>query len=95
LNTDKSAELFPVRRFTRSGVRRLGDEYQDIQSLDILVEWLENNDRYEWVELEADARGYLDDIVAKRADGVVELRQIKFSTASYKIEDALSWQILL
>jgi hypothetical protein len=95
LNTDTSAELFSVRRFTRSGVRRLGDEYQDIQSLDILVEWLENNDRYEWVELEADARGHLDDIVAKRADGVVELRQIKFSTASYKIEDALSWQILL
>lgn len=76
-------------------MRRLGDEYQDIQSLDILVEWLENNDRYQWVELEADARGYLDDIVAKRADGVVELRQIKFSTASYKTEDALSWQSLL
>lgn len=49
----------------------------------------------EWVELEADSRGYLDDIVIKRADGVIELRQIKFSTASYKIEDALSWQILL
>lgn len=73
----------------------MGDEYQDVQSLDVLVAWLENNDRYEWVELEADSRGYLDDIVIKRADGVIELRQIKFSTASYKIEDALSWQILL
>jgi len=95
LNTDASAKVFSVRRFTRSGVRRLGDEYQDIQSLDSLVEWLENNDRYEWVELEADARGYLDDIVLKRADGVIELRQIKFSTASYKIEDALTWQVLV
>lgn len=95
MKSDTSAGSLPAGRFTRSGVRRLGDEYQDIQSLDILVEWLENNDRYEWMELEADARGHLDDIVAKRADGVVELRQIKFSTASYKIEDALSWQTLL
>src|SRR5215216_4207219 len=64
-------------------------------TLDTLVEWLENNDRFEWVELEADDKGSLDDIVVKRSDGIIEVRQIKFSTVPQKIEYAWNWERLL
>ena len=47
-----------VPKLTRSGTRRLGDEYQDVQALDTLVEWLEHNERYHWVKLEADESGF-------------------------------------
>ena len=32
---------------TRSGARRLGDEYQDLIALEVLVDWLEHSERYE------------------------------------------------
>ena len=38
--------------YTRSGVRRAGDDYQDIIALVLLVEWLEHPERYKWVRVE-------------------------------------------
>lgn len=32
-------------KFTRTGVRRAGDDYQDVVALDLLVEWLEHPTR--------------------------------------------------
>lgn len=77
-----------VPRLTRSGARRQGDEYQDVQALNLLVEWLEQRDRYQRVQLEADGSGSLDDLLALRSDGVLEVWQVKFSTGSYTPEDA-------
>lgn len=63
--------------FTASGARRSGDEYQDLQSAEVLIEWLEQPDRYRVVRLEA-MDGSLDDIQAEHPDGSVVLLQIKF-----------------
>jgi len=37
---------------TRSGARRLGDDYQDQVALEVLVDWLEHSQRYQWVQPE-------------------------------------------
>ena len=63
--------------FTASGARRTGDEYQDLQSAEVLVDWLENPSRYQWVRLEA-MDGSLDDIQAEESDGRLKLLQVKF-----------------
>lgn len=66
-----------VTRYTASGARRLGDEYQDLHSAEVLVEWLEHPDAYRWVRLET-MEGSLDDIQAECADGSRRLLQVKF-----------------
>jgi NACHT domain len=65
--------------FTASGARRSGDDYQDLQSASILVEWLEQPQTYCWIRLEA-MDGSLDDIQAERSDGTRRLVQVKFAT---------------
>lgn len=65
--------------YTASGARRTGDEYQDLQSAEILIEWLEQPDAYRWVRLDT-MEGSLDDIQAEQADGTVRLLQVKFGT---------------
>ena len=65
--------------YTASGARRTGDEYQDLQSAEVLVEWLEQPDTYRWVRLDT-MDGSLDDIQAERADGTRRLLQVKFGT---------------
>ncbi len=65
--------------YTRSGVRRAGDDYQDIVALDVLVEMLEHPHRYLWARVEADDAEFLDDVVALRADGVIVAKQAKIS----------------
>ncbi|MEX2302987.1 MAG: ATP-binding protein [Bryobacterales bacterium] len=81
--------------YTRSGVRRAGDDYQDIIALEVLVNWLEHPDRYEWVRVEADDAGFLDDVVALRADGVVEARQVKFAAHPNDTSDPYTWNAFL
>jgi hypothetical protein len=65
--------------FTSSGARRTGDEYQDLQSAEILVQWLEQPDSMRWVRLETQ-RGSLDDIQAELTDASLRLLQVKFAT---------------
>jgi hypothetical protein len=81
--------------YTRSGVRRAGDDYQDIVALELFVEMLEHPDRYEWVRVEADDAGFLDDVVALRADGVIVAKQVKFSAHPDDAADPYSWDDLL
>jgi hypothetical protein len=82
-------------RFTRSGTRRSGDEYQDVQAISKIIEWLKNVDRYQWMRLEADKSGYLDDIHAMHTDGTLEVAQVKFSTTAQKHDDTWTWENLL
>ena len=71
--------VFVRSNYTRSGVRRAGDDYQDIIALVWLVEGLEHPERYKRVRVEADDFGFLEDVVALRADDVVVAKQVKFS----------------
>lgn len=66
-------------RYTPTGVRRAGDDYQDIIGLEQIVEWLEHPSRFLSMEVEADDAGYLDDIVISLRDGTRIFRQVKFS----------------
>jgi hypothetical protein len=81
--------------FTRTGARRSGDDYQDAVALDVFVEWLEHPERFKRVKLEAEDSGFLDDIRAERSDGVVVLKQVKFSTAPDDPDDAWTFEALL
>ena len=65
--------------FTRSGARRGGDEYQDLQSAEVLISWLEQPETYNWVRLET-MEGSLDDIQAEVADKSRRLWQVKYGT---------------
>lgn len=82
-------------QFTRSGARRAGDDYQDIIALEVVIEWLEHNDRYKWIKVEANEMGYLDDIVALLHDGKILARQVKYSTNPNRQDDPWTWKNLL
>src|SRR5205823_868378 len=79
----------------RSGTRRLGDDYQDVVALDVLIDWLEHSDRYRWVRVEADDFGALDDVTAELANGTLVVRQVKLSMHPEAEEDRLTWAALL
>ncbi|GAG92718.1 unnamed protein product, partial [marine sediment metagenome] len=80
-------------KHTRTGARRSGDDYQDIIALDVMVKILEHPDRYEWIQVEADDYGALDDIVSLRTDGSYVVKQVKFAVNPE--EDTLDWEYLL
>ena len=80
---------------TRSRTRRLGDDYQDVVALEVLVDWLEHSDRYQWVRVEADDAGALDDVIALKSNGTLVVRQVKYSTDPEADEDRLTWDTLL
>jgi len=61
----------------------------------LLVEWLEHPERYKWACVEADDFGFLDDVVALRADDVVVAKQVKFSAHPDDAADPCTWDDLL
>lgn len=74
-----------------------GYMYQTMQGIDLLCDWLESPNRYVRVKFEsddeADAPTGLDDLVAQRPDGTVDLWQVKFTPSSDKY--ALDWDWFL
>jgi hypothetical protein len=94
--TSPEVSAFRLPRLTPSGRLRQGYEYQDVQAISLLVDWLADNNRYRWVKLENDDdSGFLDDINVMRADGVLEAWQVKFSTQSHSPTDVWTWEALL
>ena len=71
-----------------------GYHYQTFVGIRLLCTWLDTPNLYDWVQFEADdqvqAKG-LDDIVAQRPDGLLELLQVKFTVDPYEAANALSW----
>ncbi|WP_246886568.1 hypothetical protein [Pseudomonas chlororaphis] len=71
--------------------------YQNRQGLRVLCDWLDAPNRYVKVkfecDVEADAPTALDDIVIERADGLQDLKQVKFTPNPDA--HALSWDWLL
>lgn len=82
-------------RFTRTGIRRSGDDYQDLCALEIIVEMLEHPTRYQWIQVEADDAGALDDILALQKDQRLVARQIKYSGHPDEDSDAWTWDKFL
>ena len=82
----------------RTAIPASGYIYQTLVGIRLLCDWLSNPALYEWVQFEADdqedARG-LDDIVASRPDGLLELVQVKFTVDPFDPANALSWPWLL
>lgn len=76
-------------RFTRTGIRRSGDDYQDLCALELLIEMLEHPKRFRWAKVEADEAGVLDDVLALREDGTYVARQVKY--AGHPDEDSDPW----
>ena len=93
--TDGSGIPTTRGRFTRSGIRRSGDDYQDLCALELLVEMLEHPKRYQWAKVEADDVGVLDDIVALREDQSYVARQVKYAGHPEEDSDAWTWDKLL
>jgi len=104
------AELVTVRRETNTtetglphdikptAIPASGYHYQTFVGIRLLCNWLDTPSLYDWVQFEADdqaaAKG-LDDIVAQRPDGLLELLQVKFTVDPYESANGLSWTWLL
>ena len=65
--------------YGRVGTLKSGLTYQDFIALELMVDFLEHKNKYEWIFLEADNVGSLDDIVVKLSDGSHLFKQVKFS----------------
>lgn len=82
----------------RSAIPASGYLYQTLVGIRLLCDWLSSPALYDWVQFEADdqedARG-LDDIVAQRPDGLLELVQVKFTVDPFEPANGLSWSWLL
>ena len=82
--------------FKPSGSIRAGFAYQDLVAVEILIDFLRDRDRYEWVQVEAVEEGFrsIDDVVACRKDGRFELTQVKFTLDPASPDHRLDWEWL-
>jgi len=96
-DTNKTETGVP-HNIKRTAIPASGYLYQTLVGIRLLCDWLSNPVLYDWVQFEADdqedARG-LDDIVASRPNGLLELVQVKFTVAPFDPANALSWSWLL
>lgn len=78
-----------------SAIPRAGYDYQDLVGIEFLIRFFRDPELFQWVTLESDdpeARS-LDDVVALRRDGSVELIQVKFTVDGGRYP--LDWDWLL
>lgn len=66
-----------VSEYTVPG--RAGFDYQDIVALDLVVEMMTHPDRYQWIQVERDDAGCLDNVTALKGNGEFVYRQLKFA----------------
>lgn len=79
----------------RAAIPRAGYDYQDLVGIEILIRFFRDPQLFEWVSVEADdpETRSLDDVVAYRRDGTVELIQVKFTVDQDRFH--LDWDWLL
>jgi len=75
-------------------------DYQTLQGVKLLAEWLNSPARYARMAFEADKDANdtpegIDDIVCERPDGVKDFWQVKFTPSPEKEENRLTWDWLL
>ena len=82
--------------FKRAGILRVGFEYQDLVAIEVLLKFLRDQNLYEWVQVEAEDSEFqaIDDVVACRKDGRLELTQVKFTPDPQGPGNKLSWEWL-
>lgn len=98
LSSIKKEGLSVPHNFKPTAIPATAYTYQTLIGIRLLCDWLSNPAMYSWVNFEAyeheDARG-LDDIVAQRPDGLLELVQVKFTVDPFDAGNLLSWSWLL
>lgn len=75
-------------------------DYQTLQGIKLLAEWLHSPTKYSRIAFEADIEANetpkgIDDIVCERPDGIKDFWQVKFTPSPNKDENRLSWNWLL
>ncbi len=75
-------------------------DYQTLQGVKLLAEWLHAPTRYSRIAFEADKDANetptgIDDIVCERPDGIKDFWQVKFTPSPQKDENRLTWDWLL
>lgn len=83
-----------------SAIIYTGYDYQTLQGVKLLAEWLRSPTQYARVAFEADtdsneAPEGIDDIVCERPSGIKDFWQVKFTPSPEKDENCLSWDWLL
>ncbi|HIF9152450.1 TPA: ATP-binding protein [Photobacterium damselae] len=83
-----------------SAIIYTGYDYQTLQGVKLLAEWLHSPSQYVRVAFEADTDSNetpegIDDIVCERPNGVKDFWQVKFTPSPDKDENCLSWDWLL
>jgi NACHT domain len=83
------------RKLTKPGPLREGFDFQDAYALLRFVEWLEKPAKYQWMKLEANEAGYLDDLIAVSTQDSCSLFQIKYGVHPDTPSASWTWKSLL
>lgn len=83
-----------------SAIIYAGYDYQTLQGVKLLADWLNTPTKYSRIAFEADAKQVgapqgIDDIVCERQDGKTDFWQVKFTPDTDKEDNQLSWEWLL
>lgn len=87
-------------RVKTSAIIYTGYDYQTLQGVNLLAEWLHSPAQYARVAFEADTDSNetpegIDDIVCERPNGIRDFWQVKFTPSPEKDENCLTWDWLL
>ncbi|MEJ6079154.1 ATP-binding protein [Vibrio sp. 1-Bac 57] len=87
-------------KIKNSAIIYTGYDYQTLQGVKLLADWLYSPTSYTRVAFEADsvsneAPEGIDDIVCERPNGVKDFWQVKFTPSPEKSENGLTWSWLL
>ena len=82
--------------YKRPGILRAGFQYQDLVAIEVLINYYRDRDLYDWVQLDAEDSRFrsIEDVVARRPDGLYELTQVKFTVDPEAPANSLSWRWL-
>ncbi|PCQ35877.1 ATP-binding protein [Providencia rettgeri] len=83
-----------------SAIIYTGYDYQTLQGVKLLAEWLHSPTQYARVAFEADTDSNetpegIDDVVCERPNGIKDFWQVKFTPSPEKDENCLTWDWLL
>ncbi|MDR9767196.1 ATP-binding protein [Shewanella baltica] len=83
-----------------SAIIYTGYDYQTLQGVKLLAEWLHSPTQYVRVAFEGDTESNetpkgIDDVVCERPNGVKDFWQVKFTPSPEKDENCLTWDWLL
>lgn len=85
-------------RVKNTAITYTGYDYQTLQGVKLLVDWLHNPTQYARVAFEADTDSNptgIDDVICERPSGVKDFWQVKFTPSPDKEENFLTWAWLL